>query len=206
VLGHQAAVGASGHAVAWRFGGDNVVKDEMSGRDALPLGKVRNFVENAGPSYLIRLAPRSVVRISYDVLGSPSRTDDQRPRPRGRPARGGRTAERFRRWSRWRPATGTDLADIQRDEVRLTGRRVLLGDGDVISAVSETLWYRPRKEGYHGGAALAEMVIPWIVLARRGIHAQGHVPIGGQAPRGGGLQSRWRIRRGGSWEKTSKLL
>jgi PglZ domain len=84
--------------------------------------------------------------------------------------------------ARWRPATGTDVADIQRDEVRLNGRRVLLGNGDVIAAVSETLRYRPRKEGYHGGAALAEMAIPWIVLARRGIHAQGHVPIGDQAP------------------------
>jgi hypothetical protein len=74
------------------------------------------------------------------------------------------------------------VAAIQADEVRLTGRRVLLADGDVIAAVSETLRYRPRKEGYHGGAALAEMAIPWIVMARRGVHVQGHVPIGDQAP------------------------
>lgn len=66
--------------------------------------------------------------------------------------------------SRWRPYDGT-VAD---DEVRLRGRRVVLGNGDVVAAVKETLRYRARSEGYHGGAALAEMAIPFVVLARRG--------------------------------------
>ena len=57
-----------------------------------------------------------------------------------------------------------------------------MGDGDVVAAVSETLRYRPRQEGYHGGAALAEMSIPWMVMARRGTEVPGHVVIGEQAP------------------------
>lgn len=84
--------------------------------------------------------------------------------------------------SRWRPAPGADEPGIRDDEVRLTGRRVLMGDGDVVAAVSETLRYRPRHEGYHGGAALAEMSIPWMVMARRGSDVPGHVVIGDQAP------------------------
>ncbi|MFW5473156.1 BREX-2 system phosphatase PglZ [Knoellia sp. CPCC 206450] len=85
--------------------------------------------------------------------------------------------------SRWRPAPGAGDPGIrEEDEVRLTGRRVLKGDGDVVAAVSETLRYRPRHEGYHGGAALAEMSIPWMVMARRGTEVPGHVVIGDQAP------------------------
>lgn len=88
--------------------------------------------------------------------------------------------------ARWRPAQGSGVPGIQPgiqdDEVRLTGRRVLMGGGDVIAAVSETLRYRPRNEGYHGGAALAEMSIPWLVMARRGTEVPGHAAIGDQAP------------------------
>lgn len=43
-----------------------------------------------------------------------------------------------------------------------------LSNGDVRAAVSETLRYKQRSEGYHGGAALAESTIPFVVLARRG--------------------------------------
>jgi hypothetical protein len=84
--------------------------------------------------------------------------------------------------ARWRPRQGSDVQEPRADEVRLTGRRVLLGEGDVVAAVDERLRYRARKEGYHGGAALAEMAIPWVVLAPRGAHVQGHVAVGAQQP------------------------
>jgi hypothetical protein len=80
--------------------------------------------------------------------------------------------------ARWRPYNGT----VQPDEVRLRGRRVVLGDGDVVAAVQETLRYRARSEGYHGGAALAEMAIPFVVLARRGEEVPARTPAGALAP------------------------
>ncbi|WIM96998.1 BREX-2 system phosphatase PglZ [Actinoplanes oblitus] len=65
--------------------------------------------------------------------------------------------------NRSRPAAGgpgpTD------DEVRVSGPRVLLHDGNAILAVNERLRYGPLKAGYHGGAAPAEVVVPISVLA-----------------------------------------
>jgi hypothetical protein len=79
---------------------------------------------------------------------------------------------------RWRPYDGT----VGEDEVRLRGRRVVLGNGDVVAAVKETLRYRARSEGYHGGAALAEMAIPFVVLSRRGESVPGRQLAEGLAP------------------------
>jgi len=72
---------------------------------------------------------------------------------------------------RWRP----DTADVADDEVRLSGARVLLGDGAVVAAVGERLRYAKRSAGYHGGAALAEIAIPWLAFIRRGSELAGHV-------------------------------
>jgi hypothetical protein len=58
----------------------------------------------------------------------------------------------------------------------------VLGNGDVVAAVQETLRYRARSEGYHGGAALAEMAIPFVVLGRRGEDVRGRTPAGALAP------------------------
>jgi hypothetical protein len=55
---------------------------------------------------------------------------------------------------RWRP--GTDAGD---GEVVLSGSRVLVA-APIVAAVDERLRYTARKAGYHGGASLAEMVIP----------------------------------------------
>ena len=66
--------------------------------------------------------------------------------------------------ARWRPADGA----AGEDEVLLAGSRVLLGDGRVVAAVDETLRYRARHEGYHGGASLGEMTIPLLVFTRHG--------------------------------------
>lgn len=67
--------------------------------------------------------------------------------------------------ARWRPG-GND--DVKSDEVLLSGPRVVLGEGKVIAAVDEGLRYRARNEGYHGGAAMAELAIPALVMVRRG--------------------------------------
>lgn len=56
-------------------------------------------------------------------------------------------------------------ATIGPGEVRVTGPRVLLHDGDAVLAVDESLRYGPLKAGYHGGAAPAEVVVPLHVLA-----------------------------------------
>ena len=66
--------------------------------------------------------------------------------------------------ARWRPVDG----DVEEDEVLLAGPRVALGGGQVVAAVDETLRFRARKEGYHGGAALAELAIPVLTMKRRG--------------------------------------
>ena len=84
--------------------------------------------------------------------------------------------------ARWRE--GAD--DVQDDEVRLRGARVLKnltgGGGDVVAAVGETLRYKQRSEGYHGGAALAELAIPFAVLSWRGRPVPGWTAAGDQAP------------------------
>lgn len=86
--------------------------------------------------------------------------------------------ERAGAGARWR-SSGDDLHD---GEVRLRGPRVLLGGGDVRAAVSEALRYKQRTEGYHGGAALAEIAIPFVVLTRRGTRVPGYEPVGAVAP------------------------
>jgi hypothetical protein len=49
-------------------------------------------------------------------------------------------------------------------EVTISGRRVLAPGGQVVVPYDESIRYRPRRAGYHGGVALAEMVIPVLVF------------------------------------------
>jgi hypothetical protein len=56
--------------------------------------------------------------------------------------------------ARWR--VGTRPVE---GEIEVSGPRVLIDDR-LIAAVDENIRYRPKKAGYHGGASLAEMVIP----------------------------------------------
>ncbi|GAB2894727.1 BREX-2 system phosphatase PglZ [Streptomyces mayteni] len=51
-------------------------------------------------------------------------------------------------------------------EVALAGSRVLENGGRVTAAWDASLRYTPRKAGYQGGAALAEMAVPVLVLAQ----------------------------------------
>jgi hypothetical protein len=60
--------------------------------------------------------------------------------------------------SRWRIGTPAE------GEVDLSGPRVLEGAGRVVAPWREEIRYTPRKAGYHGGASLAEMTVPVLVV------------------------------------------
>ncbi|MGH3373439.1 MAG: BREX-2 system phosphatase PglZ [Actinoallomurus sp.] len=60
--------------------------------------------------------------------------------------------------SRWRTGVAED------GEVELSGPRVLENSGRVTVPWREEIRYTPRKAGYHGGASLAEMTVPVLVL------------------------------------------
>ncbi|GGL99845.1 BREX-2 system phosphatase PglZ [Nakamurella endophytica] len=64
--------------------------------------------------------------------------------------------------ARWRSADGDGPTDR---EVLVQGGRVLTEAGTAILAVEEQLRYGTKKAGYHGGAALAEIVVPVAILA-----------------------------------------
>lgn len=60
--------------------------------------------------------------------------------------------------ARWRTGTAGD------GETALSGPRVLEGGGSIVAPWREDLRYTPRKAGYHGGASLAEVTVPLLVL------------------------------------------
>ncbi|MEV5828482.1 BREX-2 system phosphatase PglZ [Spirillospora sp. NPDC052242] len=53
-------------------------------------------------------------------------------------------------------------------EITMSGPRVLTGDGTVVVPWNERIRYNSRKDGYHGGVSLAEMVVPVVVLVPSG--------------------------------------
>ncbi|MBQ0986002.1 BREX-2 system phosphatase PglZ [Streptomyces sp. F63] len=62
--------------------------------------------------------------------------------------------------ARWRPG-----ADARTGEVVLSGPRVLEGNGTLTAPWREDIRYSGRRAGYHGGASLAEVTVPVLVLA-----------------------------------------
>jgi hypothetical protein len=52
-------------------------------------------------------------------------------------------------------------------EVEIAGPRVLAGDGRVVMAFDERLYFGAKKHGYHGGAVPQEVLVPVVVLARQ---------------------------------------
>jgi hypothetical protein len=75
-------------------------------------------------------------------------------------------------------------------EIIVRGPRVVVG-GEVVAAVDEKIHYTPRRAGYHGGASLAEVVIPVITLLPSDsllpsgwsvYDAAGHAPVWWDAP------------------------
>lgn len=63
-------------------------------------------------------------------------------------------------------------------EVRVHGNRVLTraGAGEVVCLWSERVRYTGRKNGYHGGASLAEVTVPMSVFLPLGVSLQGWQP------------------------------
>ena len=63
-----------------------------------------------------------------------------------------------------------------KDEVELTGPRVLAGDGRIVAAWNEKLRFGKQRNGYHGGASAQEVVIPLALLARSTLDLDGWRP------------------------------
>jgi hypothetical protein len=68
--------------------------------------------------------------------------------------------------ARWRMPGDRPPAE---DEVLLRGPRVLVPGNEVVLAATEDLRYGRRARGYHGGASLAEVTIPLVVLLPPGV-------------------------------------
>ena len=76
-------------------------------------------------------------------------------------------------------------------EITVRGPRVVVDGEEVVAAVNEKIHYTARRAGYHGGASLAEVVVPVIILLPSdsllpaGWHAYdaaGHAPAWWDAP------------------------
>jgi hypothetical protein len=80
---------------------------------------------------------------------------------------------------RWREATSA----LQPDEVLLSGPRVLLGkDRRLIAPWSERIRFGTKKNGYHGGAAPQEVVIPLGVYLPSGVSLVGWAGVAPEIP------------------------
>lgn len=83
--------------------------------------------------------------------------------------------------ARWRDASTAPAAS---DEVSISGPRVLAPGGSAVLAVSDGIRYAQKKPGYHGGASLAELTIPIIVIRSRGsAHPRGWIEAPPQEPK-----------------------
>lgn len=71
--------------------------------------------------------------------------------------------------SRWRPA---DSGPVKDGEVLVSGPRVSAdGSSEAVLLWTDDTHYGPRAAGYHGGASLAEITVPVIVLQAATAHA-----------------------------------
>ncbi|MEU5235403.1 BREX-2 system phosphatase PglZ [Streptomyces lydicus] len=93
--------------------------------------------------------------------------------------------------ARWRTGAAKD------GEVRLSGPRVMEGGGTIVAPWREDIRYTGRRAGYHGGASLAEVTVPLLVL----VSDRDLVPRGWQAlPREQAVPSWWAPHKGGGPE------
>lgn len=77
--------------------------------------------------------------------------------------------------ARWHPPAGAPDSD----EVLVSGPRVLTADGTAVLAATEQVRFGSKAHGYHGGATLAEVAIPLIVLLPPGVEQpEGWFPAG----------------------------
>lgn len=76
--------------------------------------------------------------------------------------------------ARWRPVSTDPVED---DEVRVAGPRVVADGNEAVLVWREGRRLAQRNAGYHGGASLAEITIPVVVL-RRGLDIRQATPTG----------------------------
>jgi hypothetical protein len=82
--------------------------------------------------------------------------------------------------ARWRPVESGPVGD---GEIVVRGRRVLAPGGAAVLPWREDLRYGAKRAGYHGGASLAEVTVPVVVLDRPGAAAiPGWIPAAPAAP------------------------
>jgi len=79
--------------------------------------------------------------------------------------------------ARWRPVSTGPAGP---GEVLVTGPRV--AGGQAVLAVREDLRYTSLRSGYHGGASLAELTVPFLMFVRGRTAPQGWVAAPPQAP------------------------
>jgi hypothetical protein len=72
-------------------------------------------------------------------------------------------------------------------EITVRGPRVVVDGGAVVAAVDEKIHYTPRRAGYHGGASLAEVIVPAITL----VPSAGLLPPGWHAYDAAGHAPAW---------------
>lgn len=81
--------------------------------------------------------------------------------------------------ARWRPPGGP----VEADEVLVSGPRVLTETGTAVLAATEDVRFGASAHGYHGGATLAEVAIPLLVLLPPGVdQPAGWYPAAGPPP------------------------
>jgi hypothetical protein len=73
------------------------------------------------------------------------------------------------RQTSYRPSTAGERfrsydGNVEPDEIRMAGSRVVLPEGKLIAPWSEKVRYGGKRNGYHGGASPQECVIPVVVL------------------------------------------
>jgi PglZ domain len=75
---------------------------------------------------------------------------------------------------RWRPAD----SELRAGEARFGGPRVLTDSHTCIAAVTESVRYRAKKNGYHGGATAQEVVVALAVFAPAEVAIDGWQEVG----------------------------
>ncbi|WP_251969638.1 BREX-2 system phosphatase PglZ [Sphaerotilus microaerophilus] len=153
----------------------NAVDDHLSGPEQLNQRWDLQDLRLLLPILREALTARRVVLVTADhghVLEDGSRQVGA--------AQGGTLGNAEAASDRWRAGSLAEVAE----EVALSGHRVHTPDG-LNSAVllwSETARYTGRKNGYHGGAAPAEVVVPMSVFAPFGVEVPGRKPAPPQQP------------------------
>jgi len=140
--------------------------DDTTGRPVI--GAILNTIDDAihradplgtdwGPAHIPRLGPllAAAARVGRVVVLTSDHGHVIERRERGKDRRS------EDKQSRWRTPGGEPTGA---DEVLLAGPRVLTATNSAVLAVDEQLRYSNAGAGYHGGAALAEFVVPVAIL------------------------------------------